>query len=75
MARYVADAGDIVWLKVDPQAGRVKAGHRPAFVLSPSAYATAVQASVRIVGAEHTIGCSDAEAHTVRKNYLAQADC
>jgi mRNA interferase MazF len=38
MARYVPDAGDIVWLSFDPQAGREQAGHRPALVLSPAAY-------------------------------------
>jgi mRNA interferase MazF len=32
-ARYVPDAGDVVWLQFDPQAG-----HRPALVLSPSQY-------------------------------------
>jgi mRNA interferase MazF len=36
--RYVPDAGDIVWLQFDPQAGREQAGHRPALVLSPAAY-------------------------------------
>ncbi|MDM0116424.1 endoribonuclease MazF [Variovorax sp. J22R133] len=36
--RYVPEAGDIVWLHVDPQAGHEQAGHRPALVLSPSAY-------------------------------------
>jgi len=39
MARdYVPDAGDIVWLSFDPQAGHEQAGHRPAVVLSPAAY-------------------------------------
>ena len=38
MARYVPDAGDIVWLEFDPQAGREQAGHRPALVLSPATY-------------------------------------
>ena len=38
MARYVPDAGDIVWLGFDPQAGREQAGHRPALVLSPATY-------------------------------------
>jgi len=38
MARYVPEAGDIVWLAFDPQAGREQAGHRPALVLSPAAY-------------------------------------
>jgi mRNA interferase MazF len=38
MGRYVPDAGDIVWLSFDPQAGREQAGHRPALVLSPASY-------------------------------------
>lgn len=37
-ARYVPDAGDIVWLQFDQQAGREQAGHRPALVLSSAAY-------------------------------------
>lgn len=32
------DAGDVVWLQFDPQAGHEQAGHRPALVLSPQAY-------------------------------------
>lgn len=36
--RYVPEAGDIVWLHFDPQAGHEQAGHRPAVVLSPAAY-------------------------------------
>ncbi len=35
---YVPDAGDIVWLQFDPQAGHEQAGHRPALVLSPAKY-------------------------------------
>ncbi|HXA39250.1 MAG TPA: endoribonuclease MazF [Phenylobacterium sp.] len=38
MADYVPDAGDIVWLQFDPQAGHEQAGHRPALVLSPARY-------------------------------------
>src|ERR1700721_2983340 len=38
MARYVPDAGDIVWLNSAPQTGHEQAGHRPALVLSPAAY-------------------------------------
>jgi mRNA interferase MazF len=34
---YVPDAGDIVWINFDPQAGHKQAGHR-AVVLSPGAY-------------------------------------
>lgn len=35
---YVPDAGDIVWIQFDPQAGHEQAGHRPALVISPAAY-------------------------------------
>lgn len=38
MARYVPNAGDIVWLNFTPQAGHEQAGHRPALVISPLAY-------------------------------------
>nr|WP_280971436.1 endoribonuclease MazF [Cupriavidus gilardii] len=38
MTRYAPEAGDIVWLQFTPQAGHEQAGHRPAVVLSPSAY-------------------------------------
>lgn len=36
--RYVPEAGDIVWLNFDPQAGHEQSGHRPALVVSPSGY-------------------------------------
>ncbi|HTH97625.1 MAG TPA: endoribonuclease MazF [Stellaceae bacterium] len=36
--QYVPDAGDIIWIDVDPQAGHEQAGHRPAVVLSPASY-------------------------------------
>lgn len=35
---YVPEAGDIIWIDFDPQAGREQAKHRPAVVLSPKAY-------------------------------------
>ena len=38
VARYVPEAGDVVWLSFDPQAGHEQAGHRPALVISPAAY-------------------------------------
>jgi mRNA interferase MazF len=38
VSAYVPDAGDIVWLEFDPQAGHEQAGHRPALVLSPARY-------------------------------------
>ena len=37
-ATFVPDAGDIVWLTFDPQAGREQAGRRPALVISPRIY-------------------------------------
>ena len=38
VSAYVPEAGDIVWLQFDPQAGHEQAGHRPALVLSPAKY-------------------------------------
>jgi len=35
---YVPERGDVVWLDVDPHAGREQSKRRPAVVLSPSAY-------------------------------------
>lgn len=35
---YIPDAGDIVWIHFDPQAGHEQAKHRPAIVLSPANY-------------------------------------
>ena len=35
---YVPDAGDIVWLHFNPQAGHEQAGRRPALVLTPARY-------------------------------------
>ncbi|MFN3883844.1 MAG: endoribonuclease MazF [Rhodocyclaceae bacterium] len=35
---YVPDAGEVVWLEFDPQAGHEHAGHRPALVISPASY-------------------------------------
>ncbi|MDA0910348.1 MAG: endoribonuclease MazF [Proteobacteria bacterium] len=40
MVKYIPDAGDIVWLDFDPQAGREQKGHRPALVISPKVYNT-----------------------------------
>ena len=34
----VPDAGEVVWLKFDPQAGHDQAGHRPVLVVSPASY-------------------------------------
>ena len=38
VGRYVPDAGEIVWLDFDPQAGREQARRRPALVLTDQSY-------------------------------------
>lgn len=38
MIKYVPEAGDVVWLDFDPQAGHEQAGRRPALVISPASY-------------------------------------
>lgn len=38
MTTYIPDIGDIVWLSLDPQAGREQAGRRPFLVLTPRDY-------------------------------------
>ena len=38
MPAFVPDAGDLIWLTFDPQAGHEQAGRRPALVLSPRSY-------------------------------------
>jgi mRNA interferase MazF len=37
-SNYVPDRADVVWINLDPQAGREQAGHRTCLVLSPAAY-------------------------------------
>lgn len=39
---YVPDRGDILWVDFDPVIGHEQAGHRPALVISPKAYNSAV---------------------------------
>jgi len=38
VAAYVPEAGDVVWLDFDPQAGREQAKRRPALVLTDQGY-------------------------------------
>ncbi len=35
---YIPDAGDLIWLTFDPQAGHEQGGRRPALILSPREY-------------------------------------
>jgi mRNA-degrading endonuclease toxin of MazEF toxin-antitoxin module len=51
MAGYVPEAGDLVWLTFDPQAGREQAGRRPALVVSPASYNG--KSGARIVMPDH----------------------
>ncbi len=37
-ARYIPDAGDLVWLTLDPTSGHEQRGRRPALVLTPRTY-------------------------------------
>lgn len=41
VARYVPDAGDIVWVDFSPTRGHEQAGRRPAVVVSVSSYTKA----------------------------------
>lgn len=43
---YVPDAGDLIWLTFDPQAGREQRGRRPALVLSPRVYNERAQLAI-----------------------------
>jgi len=36
--RWVPDAGDVIWIDLNPTIGHEQAGKRPALVLSPSSY-------------------------------------
>lgn len=38
MEKYTPDRLDLIWLKMDPQAGREQSGRRPALVISPLEY-------------------------------------
>ncbi len=37
-AAWVPEAGEVIWIQLDPQVGREQAGHRPAVVLTPDFY-------------------------------------
>lgn len=43
---YVPDAGDLVWLTFDPQAGHEQKGRRPAVILSPRVYNERTQLAI-----------------------------
>ena len=53
---YIPDAGDIVWLTFDPQAGHEQRGRRPALILSPRAYNTKARLAVACPITSHKKG-------------------
>jgi mRNA interferase MazF len=53
---YVPDAGDLVWLTFDPQAGHEQRGRRPALILSPRTYNAKARLAVACPITSHTKG-------------------
>jgi mRNA interferase MazF len=53
---YVPDAGDLVWLTFDPQAGHEQRGRRPALIVSPRAYNAKARLAVACPITSHVKG-------------------
>jgi mRNA interferase MazF len=53
---YVPDAGDLVWLTCDPQAGHEQRGRRPALILSPRIYNSKAQLAIACPITSHVKG-------------------
>jgi mRNA interferase MazF len=53
---YVPDAGDLVWLTFDPQAGHEQRGRRPALILSPRAYNSKTRLAIACPITSHVKG-------------------
>ena len=53
---YVPDAGDLVWLTFDPQAGHEQRGRRPALILSPRAYNAKARLAIACPVTSHARG-------------------
>ena len=53
---YVPDAGDLVWLTFDPQAGHEQRGRRPALVLSPRVYNSKARLAIACPVTSHAKG-------------------
>lgn len=54
--RYVPDAGDLVWLTFDPQAGHEQRGRRPALIVSPRAYNAKTRLAIACPVTSHAKG-------------------
>jgi mRNA interferase MazF len=53
---YVPDAGDLVWLTFDPQAGHEQRGRRPALILSPRNYNSKARLAIACPITSHVKG-------------------
>lgn len=53
---YVPDAGDLVWLTFDPQAGYEQRGRRPALIVSPKSYNAKARLAVACPVTSHVKG-------------------
>jgi mRNA interferase MazF len=53
---YVPDAGDLVWLTCDPQAGHEQRGRRPALILSPRSYNSKARVAIACPITSHVKG-------------------
>jgi mRNA interferase MazF len=53
---YVPDAGDLVWLTFDPQAGDEQRGRRPALILSPRIYNAKARLAIACPVTSHVKG-------------------
>ena len=56
MRAYVPDAGDVVWLTFDPQAGHEQRARRPALIVSPRAYNAKARMAVACPITSHVKG-------------------
>jgi mRNA interferase MazF len=52
----VPDAGDLVWLTFDPQAGHERRGRRPALILSPRVYNAKARLAIACPISSHAKG-------------------
>jgi len=53
---YVPDAGDLVWLTFDPQAGHEQRGRRPTLILSPRTYNARARLAIACPVTSHVKG-------------------
>jgi len=53
---YIPDAGDLVWLTFDPQAGHEQPGRRPALIISPRTYNAKARLAIACPVTSHVKG-------------------